>query len=137
MASATELLEAGHAVCVGGGVGTAVMLPIARALGRRGVKVTSIIGGRSKEWVILEAELRQAGEVVACTDDGSYGRHGFVTEALKDLLDAGGMDAVYAVGTGPDDEGRLEPDPSRTRSRPRSRSMRSWSTAPGCAAAAG
>ncbi len=97
----TELLEAGHAVCVGGGVGTAVVLPIARELQRRGVDVTSVIGGRSREWVILEDELRACGEVVACTDDGSYGRPGFVTEALKDLLEAGGVDTVYAVGPVP------------------------------------
>ena len=97
----TDLLEAGHAVCVGGGVGTAVILPIAREMARRGVHVTSVIGGRSKEWVILEPELRACGDVVVCTDDGSYGRHGFVTEALKDLLDAGGIDAVYAVGPVP------------------------------------
>jgi len=97
----TELLEAGHAVCVGGGVGTAVILPIALELHRRGVQVTSVIGGRSREWVILEEELREAGEVVVCTDDGSYGRHGFVTQALEDLLAAGGIDAVYAVGPVP------------------------------------
>jgi len=97
----TELISAGHAVCVGGGVGTAVILPIARELARRGVHVTSVIGGRSREWVILEPELRACGDVVVCTDDGSYGRHGFVTQALKDLLDAGGIDAVYAVGPVP------------------------------------
>jgi len=97
----TELIKTGHAVCVGGGVGTAVILPIARELARRGVHVTSVIGGRSREWVILEAELRACGDVVVCTDDGSYGRHGFVTQALKDLLDAGGVDAVYAVGPVP------------------------------------
>ncbi len=97
----TELIDAGHAVCVGGGVGTAVILPIARALARRGVRVTSIIGGRSREWVILEAELQTAGEVVTCTDDGSYGRPGFVTEALRDVLGAGDVDAVYAVGPVP------------------------------------
>jgi ferredoxin--NADP+ reductase len=97
----TDLIETGHAVCVGGGVGTAVILPIAQELKRRGVTVTSIVGGRSREWVILEAELAAAGEVVTCTDDGSYGRPGFVTEALKDALDAGGIDAVYAVGPVP------------------------------------
>ncbi len=101
LGSETELLENGHAVCVGGGVGTAVLLPIAKELARRGVHVTSVIGGRSKEWVILEDELRAVGDVVACTDDGSYGRPGFVTEALKDLLDAGGVDAVFAVGPVP------------------------------------
>jgi ferredoxin--NADP+ reductase len=101
LGSPTDLIEHGHAVCVGGGVGTAVILPIARELARRGVRVTSVIGGRSKEWVILEPELREAGEVVPCTDDGSYGRPGFVTQALKDLLDEGGIDAVYAVGPVP------------------------------------
>ena len=97
----TELLESGHAVCVGGGVGTAVVYPIAQALAKRGVKVTSVIGGRSKEWVIYEDELRAAGDVVVCTDDGSYGRPGFVTEALKDLCEAGGIDEVFAVGPVP------------------------------------
>jgi ferredoxin--NADP+ reductase len=97
----TELIETGHAVCVGGGVGTAVILPIAQELARRDVRVTSIIGGRSREWVILEPELAATGRVVTCTDDGSYGRPGFVTEALKDELDAGGVDAVYAVGPVP------------------------------------
>ncbi|MFI5227406.1 MAG: sulfide/dihydroorotate dehydrogenase-like FAD/NAD-binding protein, partial [Candidatus Limnocylindrales bacterium] len=97
----TEVIESGHAICVGGGVGTAVILPIAQQLHERGVAVTSIIGGRSREWVILENELRASGDVVACTDDGSYGRPGFVTEALRDALDAGGVDAVYAVGPVP------------------------------------
>jgi ferredoxin--NADP+ reductase len=98
---ATDLIERGHAVCVGGGVGTAVVYPIAQELHRRGVTVTSVIGGRSREWVILEDELRTAGEVVVCTDDGSYGRHGFVTEALKDLCEVGGIDEIFAVGPVP------------------------------------
>jgi ferredoxin--NADP+ reductase len=97
----TDLLATGHAVCVGGGVGTAVVYPIAQGLHRAGVRVTSVIGGRSREWVILEDELRTCGEVIACTDDGSYARPGFVTEALKDVLDRGGIDAVYAVGPVP------------------------------------
>ncbi len=97
----TELLDHGHVVCVGGGVGTAVVFPIAQGLAARGVQVTSVIGGRSREWVIFEDELRATGEVVTCTDDGSYGRPGFVTEALKDLLDAGGIDGIYAVGPVP------------------------------------
>jgi ferredoxin--NADP+ reductase len=97
----TELIDEGHAVCVGGGVGTAVVHPIAQGLGARGVRVTSVIGGRSREWVIYEDELRRYGEVVVCTDDGSYGRHGFVTDALDDLLKDGGVDEVYAVGPVP------------------------------------
>lgn len=98
---ATELIGSGHAVCVGGGVGTAVVHPIAQGLAARGVRVTSIIGGRSREWVILERELARHGEVLPCTDDGSYGRHGFVTDVLRDVLDGGGVDHVYAVGPVP------------------------------------
>jgi ferredoxin--NADP+ reductase len=101
LGSPTELIETGHAVCVGGGVGTAVILPIAQELARRGVRVTSVIGGRSREWVILEDELRRCGAVITCTDDGSYGRPGFVTEALRDELDKGGVDEVYAIGPVP------------------------------------
>ena len=97
----TELLEHGRAVCVGGGVGTAVILPIAQGLKRAGVDVTSIIGGRSREWVILEQELRANGEVITCTDDGSYGRPGFVTQALADVLATNPPDAVFAVGPVP------------------------------------
>lgn len=98
---ATEMIESGHAVCIGGGVGTAVVHPIAQGLHRRGVRVTSIIGGRSKEWVIFEKELKKLGEVVVCTDDGSYGRKGFVTDAAKEILASGGVDIVYAVGPVP------------------------------------
>jgi ferredoxin--NADP+ reductase len=97
----TELIGAGHAVCVGGGVGTAVVHPIAQALAARGVRVTSIIGGRSRDQVIYERELARFGTVVPCTDDGSYGRRGFVTEALRDVLEAEAVDHVYAVGPVP------------------------------------
>jgi ferredoxin--NADP+ reductase len=97
----TDLPESGHTVCVGGGVGTAVILPVAQELHRRGLPVTSVIGGRSREWVIMEEDLGRYGSVVTCTDDGSYGRPGFVTEALKDLLDAGGVDTIFAVGPVP------------------------------------
>ncbi len=97
----TDLPEAGHTVCVGGGVGTAVILPIAQELHRRGLSVTSVIGGRSREWVIMEDDLHRYGDVVTCTDDGSYGRPGFVTQALKDLLDQGGIDTIFAVGPVP------------------------------------
>jgi ferredoxin/flavodoxin---NADP+ reductase len=97
----TELVSQGHAVCIGGGVGTAVVYPIVQGLHRRGVEVTSIIGGRSREWVIFEEELRQHSPVIVCTDDGSYGRRGFVTEALQDVMKTRPVDAVYAVGPVP------------------------------------
>src|SRR5512136_579568 len=92
----TELIASGRALCIGGGVGTAVVHPIAQGLHRRGVGVTSIIGGRSREWVIFETELKKLGQVTVCTDDGSYGRKGFVTDAARELLQAGGVNIVYA-----------------------------------------
>ena len=63
--------------------------------------MTSVIGGRSREWVIFEEELRRLGKVEVCTDDGSYGRKGFVTDAARQALEAGGIDIVYAVGPVP------------------------------------
>ncbi len=97
----TELIDSGHAICVGGGVGTAVVHPIAQGLSRRGVQVTSIIGGRSREWIVFEEELKRLGDVIVCTDDGSYGRKGFVTDALKETLEAREANIVYAVGPVP------------------------------------
>ena len=97
----TELISSGRALCVGGGVGTAVVHPIAQGLQRAGVSVLSIIGGRSKEWVIFEPELRRLGEVIVCTDDGSYGRRGFVTDAAREALSQGDIQIVYAVGPVP------------------------------------
>lgn len=97
----TELLSRGRAVCIGGGVGTAVVHPIAQGLHAAGVEILSIIGGRSREWVIFEPELRRLGKVEVCTDDGSYGRHGFVTDAARDALASSRWDIVYAVGPVP------------------------------------
>ncbi len=97
----TEMITSGRAVCVGGGVGTAVVHPMAQGLSRLGVEVISVIGGRSKEWIIFEEELVRLGKVVVCTDDGSDGRKGFVTDATREILDAGGVDVVYAVGPVP------------------------------------
>ncbi|MEI8233481.1 MAG: sulfide/dihydroorotate dehydrogenase-like FAD/NAD-binding protein [Verrucomicrobiota bacterium] len=97
----TELVASGRALCIGGGVGTAVVHPIAKALHAKGVQVTSVIGGRAKEWVIFEEELQKCGDVIVCTDDGSHGRKGFVTDAAKEVLEAGGIDIVYAVGPVP------------------------------------
>ena len=97
----TEMIASGHALCIGGGVGTAVVHPIAQGLQQRGMRVTSVIGGRAKEWVIFENELKRYGKVVVCTDDGSYGRKGFVTDAAKEILAAEKVDIVYAVGPVP------------------------------------
>ncbi len=99
----TEIDDFGHAILVGGGVGTAVIYPQAEALKRAGNKVTAIIGGRSKEYVIFERELSQFCDAICpCTDDGSYGHHGFVTEQLKDLLEADkSIGAVLTAGPVP------------------------------------
>ena len=87
-------------MCVGGGVGTAVLLPIVRALAEAGVRVpASSAAGRASG--SSSSVSCAGGDVVACTDDGSYGRHGFVTQALQDELDRGGVDAVYAIGPVP------------------------------------
>ena len=90
----------GTAVSIGGGVGTAIAFPTAVALKQAGNHTISIIGGRTKEYVILEDELRAVcDEVYPTTDDGSYGFHGFVTAKLQELIDAGRkIDFVLAIG---------------------------------------
>ncbi len=100
----TELLPVDHAVLIGGGVGTAVIYPLARALHARGSFVTVITGGQSRRLVILEHELKCVADVVMiCTDDGSYGFHGTVVDRLVELLNASPVPigAVYAAGPVP------------------------------------
>jgi ferredoxin--NADP+ reductase len=96
----TPIEDHGVVACVGGGVGTAELYPIAKALKEAGNRVLTIIGARSKELVILEKEMNACSdETFVTTDDGTYARKGFVTDQLKDLLDApGGVNAVYAIG---------------------------------------
>ncbi len=92
----------GTAVVVGGGVGTAIAYPTAVALAAAGNETIAIIGGRSREYVILEEELRAAGVAVRpTTDDGSHGRHGFVTDELADLVAERTVDHVLAIGPVP------------------------------------
>ncbi|MFP4368036.1 MAG: sulfide/dihydroorotate dehydrogenase-like FAD/NAD-binding protein [Candidatus Kapaibacterium sp.] len=90
----------GTAVSIGGGVGTAIAYPTAKALKDAGNEVISIIGGRSKEFVILENEMAKVSDTVyPCTDDGSYGFHGFVTQKLQEIIDSGkNVDFVLAIG---------------------------------------
>ncbi len=88
MGKKTDIHNVGHAVIVGGGVGTAVIYPQAKALKAQGNSLSAIIGGRSKPYVILEAELGSVCDAVyPCTDDGSYGFHGFVTQRLAKLIE--------------------------------------------------
>lgn len=90
----------GTAVSIGGGVGTAIAYPTAVALKEAGNRTISIIGGRTKEFVILEDELKNVcDEVFVTTDDGSYGEKGFVTTKLKQLIENGNkIDFVLAIG---------------------------------------
>lgn len=95
----TEIHNFGHVVLVGGGVGTAVIHPQARTLKAVGNKVSAVIGGRTREYVILEEELaRWCHAVHPCTDDGSYGFKGFVTQKLAELL-GNAAEPVHAVIT--------------------------------------
>ncbi len=100
----TEIEQFRHVVLVGGGVGTAVIYPQAEALKKAGSKVSAVIGGRSKEYVIFEKELAEHCDAVyPCTDDGSYGYNGFVTGKLEELVkdkDAA-VDAVLTAGPVP------------------------------------
>ena len=88
-------------VCVvGGGVGCAIAFPVARKLHQQGSEVHSIIGFRSKEFVFLEKEFSRVSDILkVMTDDGSHGGHGRVTDALKELIEAGHQyDEVIAIG---------------------------------------
>ncbi|MGE5480071.1 MAG: sulfide/dihydroorotate dehydrogenase-like FAD/NAD-binding protein [Chloroflexota bacterium] len=100
LGKASHIENFGTAVSIGGGVGTAIAYPTAKALKEAGNKVISIIGGRTKEHVILEEELRAVcDEVYPTTDDGSYGFHGFVTQKLAQLIESGEkIDFVLAIG---------------------------------------
>jgi len=95
----TEIEKVGRVVVVGGGVGIAPSHPIAQAFHAAGNHVTAILGGRTRELVIMEDEMRRAcDEVIVVTDDGSYGRKGLVTEPLKELCEKGCADEVVLIG---------------------------------------
>jgi ferredoxin--NADP+ reductase len=101
LGKATHLEKIGKVVCVGGGTGVAVLHPITRGLKEVGNDVTCIIGARNKALLILEDQMKKAShDLRVCTDDGSYGHHGFVTEVLKDLLEKD-KDIKLCVAIGP------------------------------------
>jgi len=96
----THIENYGNVVVIGGGVGTAIAYPTARALKQADNKVTVIIGGKSKEYAILEEKMREfADEVYITTDDGSAGMKGFVTDKLQQLInDKVKINYVIAIG---------------------------------------
>ena len=88
-------------VCIiGGGVGCAIALPVAQEFRRLGTDVTSIVGFRSKDLVILEDEFRACSDrLIMMTDDGSYARHGNVTVPLQEMLEGGEkFDEIITIG---------------------------------------
>ena len=99
----THIEKYGRCLVVGGGYGTAPVVPIARALAEAGNEVIAINGARTASAVILVDELRQfCSRVEICTDDGSLGFHGMVTAMLQKLIDEyGHVDFVLAIGPGP------------------------------------
>lgn len=100
----THIDENVKKVCViGGGVGCAIAYPQAKELFDRGIDVDVIAGFRSKDIVILEDEFKKkCNNLIVCTDDGSYGKKGFVTDALKEQIENGSKyDAVIAIGPVP------------------------------------
>ena len=96
----THIENWGTCVCIGGGAGIAPMLPIARALKQAGNRVVSILGGRTRDLIIMRPEMEGAShEVIYTTDDGSFGRKGLVTHALQEHIAARGKpDVVFAIG---------------------------------------
>lgn len=100
LGKATHLEKFGTVVCVGGGIGNAPLLPIAKALKQRGNKIISILGARNKELLILEKEFANVSdELIVTTDDGSHGRKALVTEPLKEVCQRTPKpDKAYAIG---------------------------------------
>jgi len=98
----THVEKIGTVVCVGGGTGVAVMHPITKAMKEAGNHVIAIIGARNKDLLILEDEMKAAShDLRVCTDDGSYGHHGFVTDVLKQTLDTEEVKLVVGIGPVP------------------------------------
>jgi len=99
----THIEKFGTTICVGGGIGIAPLHPIAQALKAAGNEVLTILGARSKDLLILEDELRAASsEVRICTDDGSYGEKGLVTNLLEQWIGERGKENIHlCVAIGP------------------------------------
>ena len=95
----TEIKNYGKVILVAGGVGIAEIYPVASALKKAGNHVTTVIGSRTKSLLFLENELKNISDAFfVVTDDGSYGKKGFTTDILSELLNKGAYTLVYAVG---------------------------------------
>ncbi|MDR1941767.1 MAG: sulfide/dihydroorotate dehydrogenase-like FAD/NAD-binding protein [Endomicrobium sp.] len=99
---ATEIKNYGTVAAVAGGVGTAEVLPVIKALKEEGNKVITIVGARCEDLLILRDEIEAASdELLIATDDGSCGRKGFVTDVLRDVVEKEAVNVVYAIGPVP------------------------------------
>ncbi len=99
LGQATHIEKFGTVVCAGGGVGIAPLLPIVQALKSAGNRVITVLAGRSKELIILEAEIRESSdEVIIMTDDGSYGEKGLVTEGVEKVLKREQVNKCFTIG---------------------------------------
>ena len=96
----TEIKKVGTVVCIGGGVGVAPVYPITKALKEAGNRILSIVGAKTKDMLILEEKIRAISDkLFITTDDGTKGRHGFVTDELKRVIaEEGPVDLVVAIG---------------------------------------
>ena len=99
LGQATHIQKYGTVLCAGGGVGTAPLLPIIRAMKEAGNRVISVLAGRTKDLIILEDEVRAASdEVIIMTDDGSYGNKGVVTVGMEEVLKREKVDYCVTIG---------------------------------------
>ncbi|OEF98444.1 sulfide/dihydroorotate dehydrogenase-like FAD/NAD-binding protein [Desulfuribacillus alkaliarsenatis] len=100
LGQAAHYPEHKHVVCIGGGLGVAPLYPEVKHLYQTGSHVTSIVGARNKDLILLESEMQEySHEFYIATDDGSYGTKGFVTTILQELIDSNTpVDLVIAIG---------------------------------------
>lgn len=95
----TPVKRYGHCVLVGGGIGTATIYPMLKALKQKRNRITVILGVRNKDLLVWEEKFREyANELITTTDDGSAGRKGLVTDALRDVIEGSSVKLVIAVG---------------------------------------
>lgn len=99
LGNATHIEKFGTVVCACGGVGTAPMMPIVKALKQAGNKVVTVLAARTKDLVILEDQMREySDEVVVMTDDGSYGNKGLVTNGVESIINREKVDLCITIG---------------------------------------
>lgn len=99
LGQATHIENVGTVVCAGGGVGVAPLLPIVEAMKNAGNRVIVVLAARTKDLIILEDQMKaHADEVIVCTDDGSYGRKGLVTEGVEAVIRREKVDLCVTIG---------------------------------------